>query len=226
VAVVGRYPTWMLLLAAVISVGALAGLGWYLDRSSPGARRIWVRLLAAYLVILALAWAGVIPSRGGLITPNEGLLVVTDLMVAMLVVLLPAAWWRRRRGAGRHQVSGLRGVLLGLLACALVGALLFGEIDLASALPPTPATAACDDYRTWVLAPGNATPPPVADQAVLAKAAREAPAGRLKQALTALLAEVQATGAAWGTAQGYLDEQQTLSYMGTVTADCRSVPQQ
>jgi hypothetical protein len=115
-------------------------------------------------------------------------------------------------------------VLAGVLAVAVLGASLFGEIELASALPPPPATAACDDYNTWILAPGNDAPPPQADQAVLARAAREAPAGRLRHDLASLEADVQAVVAEQGSVQGLLDEQRMLTDMNAVTVDCRSVP--
>ena len=224
-AVMDRYPTWVLLLLAVAAVGALAGTGLYVDRRSPEARRFWIPLLAAYLAVVGLAWAGAIPSRGGgLIAPNTALLGVTDTMVALLVAVTPAVWWQRRRGHDRSWMYGGRGgVLVGVVAFTIVGALLFGEIELASALRPPPAIAACDAYYTWN-PPGLGPVAPQADRAVLAKAVREAPAGRLRNDLAVLEADVQAVVSEQGTVQGVLDEQRIPADMNAVTLDCRSVP--
>jgi hypothetical protein len=195
-----------------------------------------MRLLAAYLVIVGLAWAGLLPSHSGLIPPNAGLLVVADVMIALLVVWLPAASRKGRRGGNLSWAYGRRGVLLSVLAFVLIVASLFGEIGLASELPPPPARAACDDYGTWVFAQVKAAPPSYVDEEKLTRAAREAPRGPLRQDLTALVVDVHAAISAWNTSQGSLGEQQLLaayqddqlvqSDMNAVTTDCSAVTQQ
>lgn len=78
--VAGRYPTWVLLLAAVtLAVAAVLRFMTLDRRSNP--RRLWFMLLAAWLAVIGLAGAGVFTTRNGQrITPmppqaDQGLLI-------------------------------------------------------------------------------------------------------------------------------------------------------
>jgi hypothetical protein len=230
-----RYPTWTLLLAAIALAVAVVLRYMILDRGS-NPRRLWLMLLAIWLAVIGLAAAGVVRTRSGeSITPNEGLLVLADLMAGLLVISVPAGRALSRltdsqlrqlrvRNAmyvalGRRQTIVVMALMLGTVA-----ALLAGESALAAKLPGPPAVVACQDYRTWILAPGNGTMPPDADQAMLARAAHIAPPGQLRLDLAALSADVQSAISDGGTAQGILDYSPILSEVSSVNLDCESAP--
>jgi len=232
---VDRYPTWALLLAAIALAGAGVLRYMILDRGS-NPRRLWLMLLAIWLAVVGLAAAGVIRTYSGEnITPNEGLLVLADLMAGLLVISVPAGRALRRltdnqlrqlrvRNAmqvvlGRRQTIVIMALMLGTMA-----ALLAAESALAAKLPGLPAVVACQDYRTWILAPGNGTMPPTADQAMLAQAAHIAPPGQLRLDLAALAADVQSAISDGGTAQAILEYSPILSDESDVNLDCESVP--
>jgi hypothetical protein len=232
---VDRYPTWILLLAAIALAGAVVLRYMILDRGS-NPRRLWLMLLALWLVVVGLAATGVFRTRTGeKITPNEGLLVLADVMAGLLVGSAPLGRALRRltdnqlrqlrvRNAlqvalGRRQAIVVMALVLGTMA-----ALLAGESALAAKLPGPPAVVACQDYETWILAPGNGTMPPSADQTMLARAARIAPPGQLRLDLAALAADVQSAISDGGTAQGILDYSRILADESNVNLDCKSVP--
>ncbi|HXW45891.1 MAG TPA: hypothetical protein VEL03_13945 [Streptosporangiaceae bacterium] len=232
---VDRFPTWILLLAAIALVSAVVLRFMVLDRGS-NPRRLWLILLALWLVVVGLAAAGVFRTWSDQnITPNEGLLVLADVMAGLLVISVPVGRAVRRltddqlrqlrgRGAmlvalGRRQFIVVMALMLGTMA-----ALLAGESALAAKLPGPPAVVACQDYTTWILAPGNGTMPPSADQTMLAQAARIAPPGRLRLNLAALAADVQSAISDGGTAQGILEYSPILSEESSVNLDCKSVP--
>jgi hypothetical protein len=232
---VDRYPTWSLLLAAIALAAAVVLRYMILDRGS-NPRRLWLILLTTWLAVIGLAAAGVFRTRTGeSITPNEGLLVLADLMAGLLVISVPLGRGLRRitdrqlrqlrvrnalRAAlGRRQTFAVVALMLGTMA-----ALLAGEGALAAKLPGPPAVVACQDYETWILAPGNGTMPPSADQAMLARAAHMAPPGHLQLDLAALAGDVQSAISDGGTAQGILDYERILSDESNVNVDCKTVP--
>jgi len=232
---VDRYPTWALLLAAIALAGAVVLRYMILDRGS-NPRRLWLMLLAIWLAVAGLAATGVVRTHSGEnITPNEGLLVLSDLMAGLLVISVPAGralsrltdtQLRQLRVRNAMQVAlGRRQTIVAMaLMLGTVAALLAGESVLAAKLPGPPAVVACQDYRTWILAPGNGTMPPDADQAMLAQATHIAPPGRLRLDLAALAAAVQSAISDGGTAQGILDYSPILSEESNVNLDCESVP--
>lgn len=231
---VGRYPTWVLLLGAVGSAVAVVVRYMLLDRGS-NPRRLWLMLLAAWLVVIGLAASGALVTRNGeRIAPNEGLLVLADLMVGMLVISAPVGRATRRFSDAdlrRLRVRGALGTLLGrrralAVMALLLGtmiALLAGEVALAARLPWPPALVACQDYATWSQAPANGTMPPAADEGILARASRVAPPGQLNVDLNALAADVRSAIFDTGTAQ-ILDEARIVSDEQALDLDCKSVP--
>lgn len=232
----GRYPTWILFLAAVASTVGVIARYMVLDRGA-NPRRTWLWLLAAWLVVVGLAGAGLLVARNGQrITPNEGLLVFADLMAGWLVLSIPVGRATRRltdRELRQLRVGDAGATLLGqrhfitlavVLVLGTMSALLVGELALAARLPAPPAVVACQDYTTWILAPANATFPPPADQQVLARATAVAPPGRLRQDLSALGADVQSALVGADTAQGVQDMANIPSEEETVNLDCQSVP--
>jgi hypothetical protein len=231
VADLDRYPTWILLLAAVAAAVAVVARWMYLDRGS-NPRRLWLILLAAWLAVIGLAWAGVLATRTGeKITPNEGLLVLADLMAGLLVASVPVGRTMRRLADELGQPragNALAGVYRGwrmltvvALIVATMAALLAAETALAGQTPEPPALVACRDFTTWSLA--NPTMPPRADRAVLAQAASVAQAGRLRLDLQTLDGDVQSSIDDSGTAQ-ILDEVRILSDEDAVNQDCTAAP--
>jgi hypothetical protein len=235
VANLDRYPTWILLLAAVASAVAFVLRYKALDRR-PNLLRPSLMLLAGLLAVIGLARAGIFVTRGGeRITPNEGLLILADLMAGMLVLSIPAGRATRRLTDGelRQLRSGnALQAIFGRKALFIVVTVVFGtmaalitaEAAAAAELPPPPAIAACRDYTTWLLAPANkGTMPPKADQGILAQAARVAPPGRLRQDLRDLSATITAAIPSTGWSQAGLDGL-IVSGLDAVSNDCRSVP--
>jgi hypothetical protein len=231
VADLDRYPTWILLLAAVAAAVAVVARWMYLDRGS-NPRRLWLLLLAAWLAVIGLAWAGVLVTRNGeKITPNQGLLVLADLMAGLLVASVPVGRTMRRLAdelgqprAGDAVAGFYRGWRILVVAALMVGtlaALLTAEIALAGETPASPAVIACRDFTTWSLA--NPTMPPRADRAILAQAASVAQAGRLRLVLQELDGDVQSSISDSGTAQ-ILDEVRILSDEDAVNQDCTTAP--
>jgi hypothetical protein len=232
---VDRYPAWALLLAAIALAGAVVLRYMILDRGS-NPRRVWLMLLALWLVVIGLAAAGVVRTRTGAnITPNEGLLVLADVMAGLLVISVPVGRALSRltdgqlrqlrvRNAMQVALGGRQAVVVMALMLGTVVVLLAAETALAAKLSGPPAVVACQDYRTWILAPGNGSMPPDADQAMLARAAQIAPPGRLRLGLAALSGVVQSAIADGGSAQGILDSSQILSDVSNVNLDCKSVP--
>jgi hypothetical protein len=225
------YPTWILLLVAVAAAISVVARWMYLDRGS-NPRRLWLMLLGAWLAVIALAWAGLLVTRTGeKITPDEGLLVLADLMAGLLVASVPVGRTMRRMTdelgqprAGHALVGFYRGWRILAVAALTVGtmaALLTAEIALAGEPPEPPAVVACQDFTTWSLA--NPAMPPRADQAILAQAARVAQAGRLRLALQALDSDVQSSIYDSGTAQ-IVDEARIVSDEGAVDQDCTAAP--
>jgi hypothetical protein len=232
---VDRYPTWALLLAAIVLAAAVVLRYMIVDRGS-NPRRLWLMLLAVWLAVVGLAAAGLVRTRTGEpITPNEGRLVLADLMAGLLVGSVPAGRALRRLTGEQLRQLRVRDALqvalgrrLAFLVIALVAGtmavLLAGESALAANLPEPPAVVACQDYQAWILAPGNGTMPPRADQAMLARAASIAPPGRLRLDLAALAADVRSAISDRGTAQGIAEYPQILSELSNVNLDCQSVP--
>jgi hypothetical protein len=231
VADLDRYPTWIVLLAAVAAAFSVVVRWMYLDRGS-NPRRLWLMLLAAWLGVIALAWTGLLVTRNGeKVTPNEGLLVLADLMAGLLVVSVPVGRTMRRMAdelgqprAGDALARFYRGWRLLTVAALMLGtmaALLTAEIALAGEPPEPPAVVACQDFTTWSLA--NPTMPPRADQAILAQAARVAQAGRLRLDLQALDGDVQSSIDESGTAQ-LVDEAQIASEELAVDQGCAAAP--
>lgn len=231
---VNRYPTWVLLVAAVAMTVAVVVRFIILDRgASP--RRIWPRLLAVFLATVALAGSGLLKTRTGQrVTANEGLLVDTDILAGLLVLTFPARYavrrlpdadpGRLRPGADVAPLYQRRQFLGAMVVLATTVVLLAGEIALAAQLPALPAAAACQDYRTWILAPANATLPPEADVGTLARASTAVPPGRLRDDLRTLLSGVRAAILAKGTEQGILDEAQIVTGVTALNRDCAAVP--
>lgn len=227
---VGRYPTWLLLVAAVALAVAAVGRFMSLDRRS-NPRRVWFMLLAAWLAVIGLAGAGVFTTRTGQrITPNEGLLVCADLMAAMLVLSIPAGRATRRLtveelrqlrpgDALRSLFGWKRALAVTALMLGTMAALLAGEIAVATELPPPPAVAACQDFTTWVLAPGNSDMPPRADHELLTQATRVAPPGPLRQHLQTLTAAVLSAISDNGQAPG--DQNSVFAAEDAVILDCK-----
>ena len=226
-----RYPTWILLLVAVAAAISVVARWMYLDRGS-NPRRLWLMLLGAWLAVIALAWAGLLVTRTGeKITPDEGLLVLADLMAGLLVASVPVGRTMRRMAvelgqprAGYALVGFYRGWRILAVAALMVGtmaALLTAEIALAGEPPEPPAMVACQDFTTWSTA--NPTMPPRADQAILAQAARVAQAGRLRLDLQALDGDVQSSIYDSGIAQ-IVDEARIVSAEGAVDQDCTPAP--
>ncbi|HTW02858.1 MAG TPA: hypothetical protein VMF87_21320 [Streptosporangiaceae bacterium] len=226
-----RYPTWILLLVAVAAAISVVARWMYLDRGS-NPRRLWLMLLGAWLAVIALAWAGLLVTRNGeKITPDEGLLVLADLMAGLLVASVPVGRTMRRMAddlgqprAGAALVGFYRGWRILAVAALTVGtmaALLTAEIALAGEPPEPPAVVACQDFTTWSLA--NPTMPPRADQAILAQAASVAQAGRLRLDLQALDSDVQSSIYNSGTAQ-IVDEARIASDEGALGQDCTAAP--
>jgi hypothetical protein len=103
---VGRYPTWTLLLAAIALAVAVVLRYMILDRGS-NLRRLWLMLLAIWLAVIGLAATGVVRTWSGeSITPNEGLLVLADLMAGLLVISVPLG--RALRRLTGNQLRQLR----------------------------------------------------------------------------------------------------------------------
>jgi hypothetical protein len=132
----------------------------------------------------------------------RGLLVLADLMAGLLVMSVPVGRALRRltdsqlrqlrvRDAMQVALGRRQTLVVVALMVVTMAALLAGESALAAKLPGPPAVVACQDYRTWILAPGNGTMPPSADQAMLAQAAQIAPPGHLRLDLAALAADVK-----------------------------------
>ncbi len=228
---VARYPTWVLLLVTIVIAAVVVLRYAALDRGS-NPRRVWLMLMAAWLAVIGLAAAGLIRSRTGQqITPNEGLLVLADLMAALLVISVPAGRAMRRLPSDRIRllrITNAGQVLLGKwwalvvvgLTLATMAGLLAGEIALAAELPGPPAAAACQDYTTWFLDPANSTMPPRADRQILTEASQVAPPGNLRTHLAALAADVQSAISGNGTIQGILDELRITSDEGALNKDC------
>jgi len=230
-----RFPTWIVLLAAIASVIAVIGRYIVIDRGA-NPRRLWLMLLGAWLAVTGVGALGILRTRTGQrITPNQGLLVLADEMAGLLVISIPLA-----RAAHRLTVSELRQLRSGDAVSALFGRhylvkvialmlgpmaiLLAGEIALAAELPAPPAVVACRDYTTWILAPANAGLPPRADQAILTHASRVAPPGHLANDLNALAADVGLAIRDVNTMQRILDEARVVSDEKAVSLDCKSVP--
>ncbi|HUB40280.1 MAG TPA: hypothetical protein VMA72_15635 [Streptosporangiaceae bacterium] len=154
-----RYPSWILLLAAIALAGAVALRYMILDRGS-NRRRLWLMLLALWLVGVGLAATGAVRTRTGEnITPNEGLLILADLMAGLLVISVPAGRALRRltdsqlrqlrvRNAMLVALGKGQAIVVVALMLATLAALLVGETALAAKVPGPPAVAACQDYRT------------------------------------------------------------------------------
>jgi hypothetical protein len=228
---VDRYPTWVLLLVTIVITAAVVLRYAALDRGS-NPRRIWLMLMAAWLAVIGLAAVGLIRSRTGQqIPPNQGLLVLTDFMAALLVISVPAGRAMRRLPSDRLRLlrdTNAWQVLLGkwgplvvlVLMLGTMAGLLAGEIALAAELPGPPAAAACQDYTTWFLDPANSTTPPRADRQILTEASQVAPPGNLRSDLAALTADVQSAISENGTIPGMLDELRIPSDEGAVNRDC------
>jgi hypothetical protein len=88
----------------------------------------------------------------------------------------------RFRNALQVALGGRQAFAVVALMLGTTAALLAGESALAAKLPGPLAVVACQDYNTLMLAPGNGTMPPNADQVLLARAAHMASPGHLRLA--------------------------------------------
>lgn len=212
------------LLAAVIAVVLIVAVG-------AGGRALLARL------------GGGQPGSGDLVHPSGGstwILLAATLLVILGCLPPTVIWavrWRRDarlQPAPRDRQPGAAGlppgrtmtgnsfrVILGLEIVALTAAVV--AIGIQSSRVPrasSPAALACARYSAWVLAQPD-TGPPRRDPALLADAAREAPAGRLGTDLAGLQSDVAAAIAAPSEELALGAQAIVLADMNVVDRDCK-----
>lgn len=96
-----------------------------------------------------------------------------------------------------------------------------GSTAATDSSPQVSAAAACHNFATWYLSTGG-DPGSGKNDAMLQKAASEAPSGTLYHDMSTLQSDVQTTASQSGSL-GQAEENMTVSAAYTVEQDCQSV---